>query len=520
MDQPYISNHRAFTQKSFTASRREEFKTNATGTGQSSYFKPKFNWQKNKISSIHALDRYQSQQSSLTFANQSQILNTSKFYKIISDSTHWTNLSRRMDAIRNTSTTRPFQDVLRLIQENAGSSDIFLLHLFLRDLPDNDKHLFQTKVFPEMAKLVLKTPTLFPKEIAMMTQGRAGAVSLTREQCACLLSHMFMCTTLRQSSSALPMRYNFSQLYSSTRQGQGEKYQVKKQKIACLLNYFARVTTSSSDSKEMVTFSRVHLDETVHGRCDLDAWAQLPETLKEVEIDTTRKIEDYHNSAEVDFANKHLGGGVLGAGAVQEEIQFITRPEQIVGLLFCESMTDKEAILIKGAKIYSGYKGYASTFAYDPLSIFSQCDVDGGSEREVIAIDAQDYSNFHPRAQYGKEEILRELNKAYVGFSGDLTTKKVIATGSWGCGSFQGDAQLKFLLQWMAATRAGRDMKYSSFGKADISGFQRIVKTYTGQKVGKLMQDILTGCVLMSHTSKGLFEILLDNMNHSKYRHL
>uniref|UniRef100_A0A336LHU1 poly(ADP-ribose) glycohydrolase n=1 Tax=Culicoides sonorensis TaxID=179676 RepID=A0A336LHU1_CULSO len=45
------------------------------------------------------------------------------------------------------------------------------------------------------------------------------------------------------------------------------------------------------------------------------------------------------------------------------------------------------------------------------------------------------------------------------------TNLKTIATGNWGCGSrLKGDAQLKFVIQWMAATVAGCDIIYYTAG--------------------------------------------------------
>ena len=41
-------------------------------------------------------------------------------------------------------------------------------------------------------------------------------------------------------------------------------------------------------------------------------------------------------SWQVDFANKFVGGGVLGDGCVQEEIRFLINPELIVTRLFTE----------------------------------------------------------------------------------------------------------------------------------------------------------------------------------------
>lgn len=60
--------------------------------------------------------------------------------------------------------------------------------------------------------------------------------------------------------------------------------------------------------------------------------------------------------------------------------------------------------------------------------------------------------------------LLRELNKAIAGFSliEDAPTK-TIATGKWGCGAFKGDPQLKFLIQWMAASVLGRKLIFHTF---------------------------------------------------------
>jgi len=54
--------------------------------------------------------------------------------------------------------------------------------------------------------------------------------------------------------------------------------------------------------------------------------------------------------SQVDFANKRIGGGVLGWGAVQEEIRFMICPELIVSRLFSEQMDHNESIIITGAE--------------------------------------------------------------------------------------------------------------------------------------------------------------------------
>ncbi|KRT82506.1 hypothetical protein AMK59_3985, partial [Oryctes borbonicus] len=71
--------------------------------------------------------------------------------------------------------------------------------------------------------------------------------------------------------------------------------------------------------------------------------------------------------------------------------------------------------------------------------------------------------------QFHTSVILRELNKAYVGFHSNLAGKLApVATGNWGCGAFRGDPNLKALIQLMACSAANRNMVYYTFGNVDL----------------------------------------------------
>jgi hypothetical protein len=67
---------------------------------------------------------------------------------------------------------------------------------------------------------------------------------------------------------------------------------------------------------------------------------------------------------QIDFANRHLGGGVLHTGCIQEEIRFVINPECLAALLFSEVMEDSECIVIIGAERFSNYTGYSSSFEW------------------------------------------------------------------------------------------------------------------------------------------------------------
>ena len=59
---------------------------------------------------------------------------------------------------------------------------------------------------------------------------------------------------------------------------------------------------------------------------------------------------------QVDFANRYLGGGVLGEGCVQEEIRFLVCPELILSRLFTEELDDNECLIMTGAQQFSKYR--------------------------------------------------------------------------------------------------------------------------------------------------------------------
>lgn len=56
--------------------------------------------------------------------------------------------------------------------------------------------------------------------------------------------------------------------------------------------------------------------------------------------------------------------------------------------------------------------------------------------------------------------------KAYAGFYNNEVcgNNKSIITGNWGCGVFNGDVGLKFMIQWLASSITGFKMKYCPFG--------------------------------------------------------
>ncbi|CAA9996184.1 unnamed protein product [Nesidiocoris tenuis] len=163
---------------------------------------------------------------------------------------------------------------------------------------------------------------------------------------------------------------------------------------------------------------------------------------------------------------RNVGGGVLGRGSVQEEIRFVLCPELVVARLFCESLGDTEALIVTGCERFNTYEGYGGTFTWsgDYNDSARQRDSYHRLNTIVVAIDA--LHNNRQSDQFKLEAIKRETNKAYAGFS--FGQEGAIATGNWGCGAFNGDPLLKFLIQLMAASVCRKPIAYFTFGDEEL----------------------------------------------------
>ncbi|KAL6056594.1 poly(ADP-ribose) glycohydrolase [Balamuthia mandrillaris] len=264
-------------------------------------------------------------------------------------------------------------------------------------------------------------------------------------------------------------------------------------------------------SRGRVSFRR----KVLHKR-EVPRWRKSRNPLSEVRIFDEGRIEDSgFGVLQADFANRFLGGGVLHQGCVQEEIRFSTNPELIAGMLLCEAMQDNEAIVMKGAEQYSEYSGYGHGLKYEG-SVYDKTPRDraGRREIEIVAMDATQF--FDPSKQWQDELIHRELNKAFIAFAERPTPSSpfvlrplsAVATGHWGCGVFRGNKELKSMLQWMAASEAGRPLFYFTFGAkgetAFVEALAEVVRLaeMQGMTVGQLYKWVLKYCQSYSKASQ------------------
>ncbi|XP_072515477.1 poly(ADP-ribose) glycohydrolase [Salminus brasiliensis] len=317
-------------------------------------------------------------------------------------------------------------------------------------------------VISKMARLALQLQDQIKHAIPLLKQKHSHAITLSQVQISCLLANAFFCTFPHRNTTKPDSEYasyptiNFSNLF-------GDSSMRKIQKLRALFHYFNTVTDNETRPDGLVTFERICIPPS-----QLPCWKTQLETLTDLQVFSEGCIEkEGKGMLQVDFASKYIGGGVLGNGLVQEEILFLLSPELIVARLFTEKLGDNECLKITGTQTYNTISGYSNSFEWQgPYTDNTKRDKWKRRFCQIVAIDALHFRDF--REQYTETNVMRELNKAYVGFRRDpsvpLEYTPAIATGNWGCGAFNGDPQLKALIQMMAAAVAKRDMAFFTFG--------------------------------------------------------
>lgn len=411
-------------------------------------------------------------------------------------------------------------------------------------------------------------------EVLMLRVGDTHTVSVTRAQAACIVANAFMSTwsgrhwqgSGRRGGGRLPSINFLSAGLFSLDRIPPDKHESHLAKLRCFVSYLHVAHRDTDANDTFISFERrqsplrTASDLLAAGaRCRVnaadfifidDGGVESAEFSDEVRAlhrapmhtpddpfkeGVRKSAEGSHAHAmaaaraaaqfaeEVDFANETLGGGVLGRGAVQEEIRFCQAPELVVSRLICESLEPHEAVIIRGFEVFNDTEGYGGTFRFKRTLLpdwqtVPPTDDFARRRRSLIAIDAKYYE---PRvragagagaartrldddppgvsnAQYDDANIVREIVKAVAGFhlprSHPLPQiAPVVATGNWGAGAFHGDARLKVVIQVIAAALARRRVAYFTFHTPELLRLARAwLVSVDGEPVSGVLRALLS----------------------------
>lgn len=373
-------------------------------------------------------------------------------------------LIRKSLSTSTISNSRELEKVIKSYNTKFATEWKFsLLHELFEDafLEDDSTFFFQ-KVMPKIITLALRLPELIQSPIPLLRKKSNTAITLSQEQAGCLLANAFLCTFPRRNMGRKHTDFpeiNFNRLFCAS----GDHVM---EKLKCICNYF-KVICMDRMPTGVLTFQRRAIDAG-----SFPIWSESDKLFSSIKVlaNSEGNIEDATAMLQVDFANRFLGGGVLGFGCVQEEIRFVINPEMIVGMLFCESMRPEEAILMTGCQQFNNYAGYSRSFTWS--GSFEDETPRDEFRRRMIYVVAIDALSFHkPQQQFEEFALLREANKAFTGFyhdPADPSAPVPVASGNWGCGVFRGHKPLKVLIQLMTCCANRRNLVYYTFGEDEL----------------------------------------------------
>ena len=354
------------------------------------------------------------------------------------------------------------------------------------------------KIFAHLKKLVFDINNLFPKKgIDTLKTCDNKYIELNRKQVALIFLLSFF--------DLIDVKSTDNKNYFIVSNILFTKYENTFQFGRCFLNYLTVIGRWLAENNPILE------EKIVFGRKNEKSKDYLEksdvELCKLKLIDTKESLFNGDASYGIDFANQYIGGGTLNGGCVQEEILFAIEPEAIVSLFFMEVMDDNDAIAIFNTIQYSKYDGYGWDFIYTGCAI----DDKNIKKNRIIAIDAICVGSYGSYFAI-KNEINRDIHKAYVGFSlanSDNNIPKTIATGNWGCGAFNGNHELKFIQQWIAASYAGIErLDYYTFKDKNMILVEKYYEKIKNKF--KTARELYDALIFVSTSNKGYIEGLLN----------
>uniref|UniRef100_A0A8D8LVQ9 poly(ADP-ribose) glycohydrolase n=1 Tax=Cacopsylla melanoneura TaxID=428564 RepID=A0A8D8LVQ9_9HEMI len=234
-------------------------------------------------------------------------------------------------------------------------------------------------------------------------QQQLDCTEFQRSFVSSLIAHSFFSTFPKRTSKTHPtlQDFNFSSLFKHLDQN----YQ--KAKLRSILHYFD-LQDDLSPSLEQTPL--IVTRQVMPGRewLTIEDWLECSAPLCVLKIRHEGRLDvGVPDSLTVCFSSARVGGLTLNDGSSRESIQFATCPELLCALLFVEALEDNEVLLVENVQQVSKIITPRYKATYEPFQAPQMLN--------ICCMDAENYSRL-PLSQYEEDNVLRELNKALLGF--------------------------------------------------------------------------------------------------------
>lgn len=337
----------------------------------------------------------------------------------------WSTVQRHLGNLRHAKSTADVIESMQRLHDlcNVGldpddsekpDPSIFSgLRSFLdRDMDQTARQHFLTVTLPSMVNCALQLKQWRPPSgLHFSLQQQPDRVQLPRPFLASLVAHAFFSTFPKRTPKTHPtlQDFNFTHFFRHLHRNS------QKAKLWSICYYFDQLAEGESEGS--ITLSRQVLSSRQW--LTLEDWVESEGPLCPLVCRHEGRLEGAEPWAlRACFSSPLIGGRVLSGGCSQECIQFSTHPELLGLLLWVEALEDNEAFRV------SGLQPEGSSRITDPKgrAITEPTKSEGGRGRLRLCLaDAEDYGTY-PLRQWEEDNLLRELNKAYLAFRPTATS--------------------------------------------------------------------------------------------------
>ena len=82
-------------------------------------------------------------------------------------------------------------------------------------------------------------------------------------------------------------------------------------------------------------------------------------------------------------------------------------------------------------------------------------------------------------------------------------------SGNWGCGAFNGDIRLKFLIQWIACSMAKKELIYIPFGQKEKLDQRKFIEDLETKQISEVYKMLVKGGKMVKTGKENIFDLIM-----------